>query len=168
MRAGGYDDDDKSAEAASALPNIYLDLRNAYTRVPANTLSIGLGNPSLATRSRIWRRWLAADVACVSWLGGGRWSIGQIDLDQARSRLPEQSVGARKGSCNLGIRSNHETRRSLDIALALIVWLAATDASARGLSLFRYQDQAQQHCPADTVVWLDFKKRNYYFSGQKL
>lgn len=45
----GDDDDDKSAEAASALPNIYLDLRNTYSRVPANTLSIGLGNPSLAT-----------------------------------------------------------------------------------------------------------------------
>jgi len=56
----------------------------------------------------------------------------------------------------------------LDIALALIVWLTATDASAQALSLFRYQDQAQQHCPADTVVWLDFKKRNYYLSGQKL
>jgi hypothetical protein len=28
--------------------------------------------------------------------------------------------------------------------------------------------QAQQHCPNDTVVWLDFRKRIYYVKGQRL
>jgi hypothetical protein len=28
------------------------------------------------------------------------------------------------------------------------------------LTPFRYEYQAQRHCPADTVVWLDFKKSN--------
>jgi hypothetical protein len=37
-----------SAEAASTLPNIYLDLRTNYATVPANTLSIGFSNPSTA------------------------------------------------------------------------------------------------------------------------
>jgi hypothetical protein len=36
------------------------------------------------------------------------------------------------------------------------------------LALFRYEDQAQRHCPADTAVWLDFKKGKYYLGGQKL
>jgi hypothetical protein len=44
----GDDDDDKSAKMGSTLPNIYLDLRTTYTRLPANTLSIGLSNPSLS------------------------------------------------------------------------------------------------------------------------
>lgn len=47
VRAQEGDDDDKSAKTASTLPNIYLDLRTNYTRLPANTLSIGLGNSSL-------------------------------------------------------------------------------------------------------------------------
>ncbi len=38
------DDDDQPAKPASTLPNIYLDLRTNYATVPANTLSIGLGN----------------------------------------------------------------------------------------------------------------------------
>ena len=46
--------------------------------------------------------------------------------------------------------------------------LFAGDAMAQVLTPFRYQDQAQRHCPADTVVWLDFKKGKYYLGGQKL
>jgi hypothetical protein len=33
---------------------------------------------------------------------------------------------------------------------------------------FRYEHDAQAYCPADTVVWLDFKKRKYYLNNQKL
>jgi hypothetical protein len=58
--------------------------------------------------------------------------------------------------------------RSLNVALVLIVVLTATEVSAQILTLFRYEDQAQRHCPADTVVWLDFKKHKYYVRGQKL
>jgi hypothetical protein len=50
----------------------------------------------------------------------------------------------------------------------LLVSLLANDAVAQMMTPFRYQDQAQRHCPADTVVWLDFAKRKYYLSGQKL
>jgi hypothetical protein len=42
-------------------------------------------------------------------------------------------------------------------AAGLIVLLSATGASAL-LTVFRYEDQAQRHCPDDVVVWLDFKK----------
>jgi hypothetical protein len=43
------DSDDAAEKAASTLPNIYLDLRTNYATVPANTLSIGFGNPSIST-----------------------------------------------------------------------------------------------------------------------
>jgi len=46
--------------------------------------------------------------------------------------------------------------------------VTATGLRAQGLSLFRDEDQAQRHCPADSVVWLDFSKRKYYLSSQKL
>ena len=50
--ARGEDKDgggDPPAKAASALPNIYLDLRTNYATVPANALSIGFGNSTLST-----------------------------------------------------------------------------------------------------------------------
>jgi hypothetical protein len=50
----------------------------------------------------------------------------------------------------------------------LLVALFASDAMALVLTPFRYEDQAQRHCPADMVVWLDFKKSKYYLSAQKL
>jgi hypothetical protein len=43
-----------------------------------------------------------------------------------------------------------------------------SDAAAQALTPFRYHDQAQRYCPTDTIVWLDFKKRKYYSSRQKL
>lgn len=49
----------------------------------------------------------------------------------------------------------------------MIVQLCATGA-ALPMALFRYEDQAQRHCPRDSVVWLDFKKGKYYLSGQRL
>jgi hypothetical protein len=47
---------------------------------------------------------------------------------------------------------------------------AAGIASVAALPLtpFRYEAQAQRHCPGDKVVWLDFRKGRYYARGQKL
>ena len=57
----------------------------------------------------------------------------------------------------------------LSCALSLAAILAgAVTATALPLTPFRYQDQAQRHCPGDTVVWLDFNKGKYYAKGQKL
>ena len=44
------EDSDDAAATAAWTPNIYLDLRTTYAAVPANTLSIGLGNPSFSAR----------------------------------------------------------------------------------------------------------------------
>jgi len=38
--------------------------------------------------------------------------------------------------------------------------------AALPLTPFRYETQAQDHCPHDKVVWLDFRKRIYYARGQ--
>jgi hypothetical protein len=35
------------------------------------------------------------------------------------------------------------------------------------LTLFRYEYQAQRHCPEDSIVWLDFKRGRYYLKGQR-
>ncbi|WP_426426240.1 hypothetical protein [Bradyrhizobium genosp. A] len=48
--------------------------------------------------------------------------------------------------------------------MSIIVTPAAT---ALPLTPFRYEAQAQRHCPDDTVVWLDFSKERYYLKRQK-
>jgi hypothetical protein len=50
---------------------------------------------------------------------------------------------------------------------ALVTTSHASRASAQ-LGLFQTEMQAQQHCPNDTVVWLDLHKRIYYMKGQQL
>jgi len=52
------------------------------------------------------------------------------------------------------------------VLTALMVGGSATDAAATPLTPYRYEAQAQRHCPDDTVVWLDFRKGIYYFKRQ--
>ncbi len=56
--------------------------------------------------------------------------------------------------------------RIVCLLTALIVASGTTNAAATPLSPFRYEAQAQRHCPDDTVVWLDFRKGIYYFKRQ--
>jgi hypothetical protein len=61
-------------------------------------------------------------------------------------------------------------RNSLRLATVLpllMVTAGATPAVATPLTPFRYEAQAQRHCPADQVVWLDFRKGIYYAKRQK-
>ena len=53
------------------------------------------------------------------------------------------------------------------LSSAIIFGVGATGVSATPLTPFRYEDQAQRHCPGDKVVWLDFKKGVYYRKGQR-
>jgi hypothetical protein len=57
--------------------------------------------------------------------------------------------------------------RALYLLTALIVAGGTTNAAASPLTPYRYQAQAQRHCPGDSVVWLDFRKGIYYSSRQK-
>jgi hypothetical protein len=59
-------------------------------------------------------------------------------------------------------------KHTMCLLTALIVVAGgATNATAMPLSPFRYEAQAQRHCPVDTVVWLDFRKGIYYSKQQK-
>jgi hypothetical protein len=55
----------------------------------------------------------------------------------------------------------------LGALLVLAVMIAPFDAVALPLTSFRYEAQAQRHCPGDGVVWLDFRKEVYYLKRQK-
>ena len=54
------------------------------------------------------------------------------------------------------------------IAAALMLDAGTAEVSATPLTPFRYEAQAQRHCPGDKVVWLDFRKGVYYRKGQRL
>jgi hypothetical protein len=56
----------------------------------------------------------------------------------------------------------------LVIAAVMMLAAGAARVSATPLTPFRYEAQAQRHCPGDKVVWLDFRKGVYYRKGQKL
>ena len=62
----------------------------------------------------------------------------------------------------------HFWGRGLRVAVVIAGVLLSSGARAGVLALFRFEHQAQRHCPADTVVWLDFKKGRYYVPRQKL
>jgi len=53
------------------------------------------------------------------------------------------------------------------VAVAIVVGAGGAEVSATPLTPFRYEAQAQRHCPHDRVVWLDFRKGIYYGKGQK-
>jgi hypothetical protein len=52
-------------------------------------------------------------------------------------------------------------------ALFVLNLCASHSVMAQALTPFRYESQAQRHCPGDAVVWLDFGRERYYTKGQK-
>jgi hypothetical protein len=61
------------------------------------------------------------------------------------------------------------------VALRTWIWLVTALAGASHpnvasaqLSLFRTEMRAHQHCPDDSIVWADLRKRIYYVKGQQL
>jgi hypothetical protein len=53
------------------------------------------------------------------------------------------------------------------VLVLAVVGSGWTAVSALPLTPFRYEAQAQRHCPGDKVVWLDFSKSIYYAKGQR-
>ena len=51
------------------------------------------------------------------------------------------------------------------VVAALVVGLCFPAAAA--FTLFTAEGQAQQHCPADTVVWLNLPTRIYHWKGMR-
>jgi hypothetical protein len=91
-------------------------------------------------------------------------SCGLSPIEPCRVILPDVTawIGRRGVSCGFG-------RRFGGIALAAVMLAGAggAEVSATPLTPFRYEAQAQRHCPHDRVVWLDFSKGVYYAKGQK-
>jgi hypothetical protein len=57
--------------------------------------------------------------------------------------------------------------RAATAITALLIGCSITAAFAAPLTPFRYEAQAQRHCPADVIVWLDFHKGIYYAKRQR-
>ena len=57
--------------------------------------------------------------------------------------------------------------RATSVIASLMVTSSVTCAFAIPLTPFRYESQAQRHCPADVVVWLDLGKGTYYAKRQR-
>jgi hypothetical protein len=65
----------------------------------------------------------------------------------------------------LGARPLRRRVWALVVIGPFAIW--ASVAAALPLTPFRFEAQAQRHCPGDTVVWLDFRKDIYYLKRQK-
>jgi hypothetical protein len=54
------------------------------------------------------------------------------------------------------------------LLFAILVLAGQAGSSAANLpTLFPTEQQAQQHCPADVVVWLNLPSGVYHFKGQR-
>ena len=50
--------------------------------------------------------------------------------------------------------------------IALVLSCTACGQSPAVLSAFRSEQQAQEHCPSDAVVWVDAQSGTYQLKGQ--
>ena len=67
-----------------------------------------------------------------------------------------------------GFSSMQDVRRcATSLIISLVTACHITGALAIPLTPFRYESQAQRHCPADVVVWLDLRKGIYYSKRQR-
>src|SRR5262245_17050363 len=56
-------------------------------------------------------------------------------------------------------------RIAYGLFLGAAILLAVGTALAQGMQTFENEQAAQQHCPSDTVVWLNISSANYHFKG---
>jgi hypothetical protein len=74
---------------------------------------------------------------------------------------------SRAGADNMKQLSKAFSSVSVFVLTAVAVTCCTEQARASPLTPFRYEGQAQRHCPADKVVWLDFRTGLYYLKRQK-
>jgi hypothetical protein len=82
---------------------------------------------------------------------------------------PTQIPGPAGITLESGLRARGQLLRlcATTVISAAIFAGSADSGSAVPLTPFRYESQAQRHCPADVVVWLDFRKGIYYSNRQR-
>ena len=57
--------------------------------------------------------------------------------------------------------------RVLIVLCVMLMPCLGTAANSADLPLFQTEQLAQQHCPADVVVWLNLPSGIYHFKGQR-
>jgi hypothetical protein len=57
--------------------------------------------------------------------------------------------------------------RATGVITASIIAYGVDGTFANPLTPFRHESQAQRHCPADVVVWLDLGRGIYYSKRQR-
>ena len=79
------------------------------------------------------------------------------------------SSGKSSATCDSALESRawRLRRRLRALVLFGVSVIVPSVAMALPLTPFRYEAQAQRHCPGDAVVWLDFRKEIYYLKRQK-
>lgn len=55
----------------------------------------------------------------------------------------------------------------IGVFTASIIAYGVASAFANPLTTFRYEAQAQRHCPSDVIVWLDLGTGIYYSKRQR-
>ena len=64
--------------------------------------------------------------------------------------------------------SRNLAQSTLPLILFLVLYLLPLQAGyARSVPQFDSEQQARQHCPTDTVVWVNTKTGVYHFKGQR-
>lgn len=91
-------------------------------------------------------------------------------MSQHRSRLSKRaSIGRDRGSrlAQYGPSGKGGRRRPLELVLLAFALSCAAcgQSSPSVLVAFRTEEQAQAHCPKDTVVWVDPQSAMYYLKG---
>jgi hypothetical protein len=56
---------------------------------------------------------------------------------------------------------------TVGLTAAVVSSCYISQAIGQILTPFRYEAQAQRHCPDDAIVWLDFRREVYYLKGQR-
>ena len=54
---------------------------------------------------------------------------------------------------------------SCELTIGLMALTIAGAAHGQGMQTFTSEQAARQHCPTDTVVWLNTSSANYHFKG---
>jgi hypothetical protein len=120
-------------------------------RAPSTTLENSAATPPLAAMT--WRR--------TSWRSArGAESFRRRDTYSRRSAYPGYIWAI------LEVAASYSLRELMIIVAVLSC--AACGQSSEVLTAFRTEQQAQEHCPNDAVVWVDPQRAGYHLKGRAL
>jgi hypothetical protein len=136
-----------------------LDQATAALSPVQHGRSVSVRPPSRAVEALARKLYEASNPGGVSWVRCG-WTVRETWLDKA---LLQHEGGGHLLEWLFPWR-----RHGALIVLAVFGLMSFEQgACAAGPSLFQFEIQAAQHCPADTVVWVSPKSGLYRFSSER-